>query len=111
MCQLIPGRPSDPVFFVPQGKHKIPVSYPHWQKWLKYLIEASGRDPSRFATHSFRRGGASFAFQAGVPTEVIKLLGDWKSDAFFRYLQVPMLDKAKAAAKISTHITLHESKL
>jgi hypothetical protein len=107
MCRLIPGKETDPAFFIPQGQHKIPVSYQQWQKWLKYLIEASGRDPNRFATHSFRRGGASFAFQAGVPVEVIKLLGDWKSDAFFRYLQVPILDKAKAASRISKHIALH----
>jgi hypothetical protein len=104
MCKHIPGQDQDPAFFIPQGKRKIPVSYHNWQSWLKYLIEASGRNPAKFASHSFRRGGASFAFQAGVPVEIIKILGDWKSDAFYHYLQVPMLDKAKAAEKISKHI-------
>ena len=31
-------------------------------------------------------GGASHAFQSGVPLELIKILGDWKSDAVFMYL-------------------------
>ena len=44
----------------------------------------------------FVGGGASHAFQSGVPVELIKILGDWKSDAVFMYLTVPLkvrLDK------------------
>ena len=46
-------------------------------------------DASQYAGHSFRRGGASFAHQAGLPVDMIKLLGDWKSDAVLLYLTVP----------------------
>ncbi|CAH3184844.1 unnamed protein product, partial [Porites lobata] len=35
-----------------------------------------GVDPKLYAGHSFRRGGASFAYQSGVPIELIKALGD-----------------------------------
>ena len=40
------------------------------------------RPDKQFAGHSFRRGGASFALQAGLPTDVIMLFGDWHSDAY-----------------------------
>ena len=41
------------------------------------------------AYHSFRRGGASFAFQSGVPRELM-VLGDWHSNAVFLYLTIPL---------------------
>jgi hypothetical protein len=31
---------------------------------------------------SFRRRGASWAFSAEVPSELIQLYGDWSSDAY-----------------------------
>ena len=41
-------------------------------------------------SHSFRRGGATWALENGVPGEVIKVLGDWKSTAYLSYLdQIP----------------------
>ena len=48
-----------------------------------------------FTGHSFRRGGATFAFNNGVPPELIQLLGNWKSDAYKLY----------AVASDSTKIT------
>ena len=49
-----------------------------------------GYDSSSYAGHLFRRGGASFAFQVGVPLELIKIMGDWKSNAVSLYLTVPL---------------------
>lgn len=43
-----------------------------------------------FSSHSFRRGGATFALSLGIPGEIIKLWGDWKSTAYLAYIdQVP----------------------
>lgn len=44
-------------------------------------------NPSRFRGHSFRRGGATWAFRAGVPGELIQIYGDWASDAYKCYLE------------------------
>ena len=50
-------------------------------------------DASQFTGHSFRRGGASWAFQAGVPGELIQICGDWASDAYKQYLEFSMSNK------------------
>ena len=43
-----------------------------------------------FSSHSFRRGAATFALSAGIPETIIRLWGDWKSDAYCKYVdQVP----------------------
>jgi len=67
---------------------------------IKSLISLTGRNPHCYSTHSFRRGGASFAFQCQVPGETIKLLGDWSSDAYLQYLHLPMQVRASAAFTI-----------
>ena len=59
-------------------------------KFLRSCLENIGSDPTSYAGHSFCHGGASFAFQSGIPVEMIKLLGDWKSDAVLLYLTVPI---------------------
>ena len=48
-------------------------------------------DHTKYAGHSFRRGGASLALACNLPTELIKLQGDWRSDCYQRYLD-PDLD-------------------
>ena len=53
---------------------------------FKELVSLAGLDSSTYSSHSFRRGGASWALQCGVPGEVVQLLGDWKSDCNKRYL-------------------------
>lgn len=53
-----------------------------------------GLDSSQYAGHSFRRGGATFAFQCGAPAAQIKEQGDWKSSAYLLYLEFD--DRARA---------------
>jgi hypothetical protein len=40
--------------------------------------------------HSFRRGGASHAFKCNIPAALIKLQDDWKSNAYLRYIDIPL---------------------
>jgi integrase len=56
---------------------------------------------ARFTGHSFRRGGATWAFQAGVPGELIQVMGDWSSDAYKQYLEFSMENKLKLASLFS----------
>jgi hypothetical protein len=41
-----------------------------------------------YATHSFRRGGASYMFSIGMSLETIRLMGDWRSNCYQRYITV-----------------------
>ena len=71
---------------------------------LREVLYATGLDASMYGTHSFRRGGASFAFQSGIPIELIKILGDWKSSAVLLYLTVPLNIHINAIHQIKQHI-------
>lgn len=67
-----------------------PLHFFHFDKFslsIKDAISQIGLDSSRFSGHSFRRGGATFAFSSNVPSELIKLHGDWRSSAYLSYLE------------------------
>ena len=83
-------------------------------KWLtksifinvfRHLIKLAGiPDASGFTGHSFRRGGASWAFQAGVPGELIQVCGDWASDAYKKYLEFSTQNKLDLAALLMRNL-------
>ena len=41
-----------------------------------------------FSLHLLCRWGATFAFQSDMEGQMIKLLGDWASDCYKRYIDV-----------------------
>ena len=55
-------------------------------------------DITSFRGHSFRRGGASWAFATGVPGELIQVCGDWASDAYKRYIEFDISRKLELAS-------------
>lgn len=55
-------------------------------------------NPTQYAGHSFRRGGATALYLAGVPEPVIQLHGRWKSLAVRCYLDKQRSDDDRIAA-------------
>ena len=93
---------SDPLFSVrvPGSASFQPITYSQFSRFLAKSIQAVGVDPSSFLPHSFRRGGGggggpTFAFDCGIPAELIKLQGDWRSDAYL--VSWEMSDQQKRA--------------
>jgi hypothetical protein len=56
---------------------------------LKSCLGKLGYDPANYSGHSFRRGGCTFCFEAGLDLISIKMRGDWKTQSFERYLHIP----------------------
>lgn len=68
------------------------------------LVRAGIPDVHRFRGHSFRRGGASWAFDSGVPGELIQIMGDWKSDAYKVYLEFSLNSKVTIAQRLVSRL-------
>ena len=105
MCHSIPASDSAPAFLIPENGQLRPLTYRMWMSRLRGILTQTGRNASKFSCHSFRRGGASFAFKAGVPSELVKLLGDWRSNCYLRYLHFPLESKTQAAQSMATYLT------
>ena len=85
MFQFFPGSDNSPVFVIPKSKGLVPLTDSVARKHLKDVSKFLGLNPS-LTFHDFRRGGAAWAFQNGVPLEHIMKHGIWKSDAIWAYL-------------------------
>ena len=62
------------------------IKYQEFLRILKGGCEAIGLEPSLFGTHSMRRGHTTDQFRFGIPDQVIKTSGRWKSHASERYI-------------------------
>lgn len=76
---------------------------------IRSCIQQLGLDSCKYAGHSFRRGGASWAYHAGVPLDTIRQLGDWRSNAYQRYIETDNTMLFKAILQMQQCIPVHTS--
>ncbi|XP_055958218.1 uncharacterized protein LOC130013559, partial [Patella vulgata] len=79
------------------GNDVRPLSFLVFLNRLKMLLRCAGfTDADYFSGHSFRRGGAQWAAQSGIPVTMIQELGFWKSTTYLRYLHTTDAQKFRA---------------
>ena len=86
-----------PLFLYQSGLQYHILTYPLFLHLLRQKLSTLGYKPSDYSGHSFRLGGASFAFSLRVPHELIQQQGDWNSDAYLRYLSKPLTQRLRVA--------------
>lgn len=83
-----PVTPQSPLFAFTAGRKNHCLTYHTFTSMLKQVFSRAGMSLRQYSGHSFRRGGATYALQSGVPAEVIRAQGDWKSMSYLDYLEV-----------------------
>ncbi len=104
MMSLIPGNGDNPAFMILKNRRPEPILYRHFQTMIKSTIVKIGLEPNLYSSHSYRRGGATTAFRANVPPELIQLQGDWASDAYKKYLHYDVKDRALVSNNMNNYI-------
>ena len=66
-----------PLFVDPAGSTLQPFTYSNFLQLFHERLTAIGLWPNLNSGHSFRCGGASFAFALHLPRELIQQQGDW----------------------------------
>ena len=102
-CQGPPPSSSLFSYPLPSGGYSH-LTYASFSKLLTTVLIESGISPTQYSGHSFRRGGASFAFSCGIPSDLIKFQGDWSSDAYLRYLTSPLSSRQNLVNSLSQNI-------
>lgn len=96
------GEGASPAFGIPnKWGGRTAMTHNWFGKRLKEVLTEAGVEAWKYSGHSFRSGGATFAFECGLPMEIIKMQGDWRSDAYLRYVRVEWDMKVKAARGIA----------
>jgi len=108
MCELVPASSNAPAFifdFSRKGGY-LSVSKNRFVSFLRSKLSLAGViHPSLYRGHSFHQGMASFAFNCGVPGELIQVFGDWSSDAYKSYLEYSLAARFKVAYDIAAMLT------
>ena len=106
VMQLFNHAPESHLFSLPDGNS---ITYRQFQNRLQEVVKSLGEPNYKlYRTHSFRRGGTTFSFLCGVPIEVIKLMGNWKSNAFMVYLEFPLEMRSAACELVKMRIKAME---
>lgn len=100
MCRVVPAAKSGPAFLVPGESGLVTLTHTSLVTYLRQVLQKVGFNPRAFSGHSFRRGGATWAFKCGVPGELIRLHGDWKSASYLRYLEFSTETKMGVSAAL-----------
>lgn len=82
------GRQPGPLFILPGG---FPVSKSFFQENLQRSLSWAGLSSTSYKGHSFRIGAASTAALQGLSDEEIQRMGRWKSQAFKKYIRIPIM--------------------
>lgn len=86
LCLTQGAAPDGPALMIPSSRGPIPLSPQLFVGKVRQGLQAAGVDSAQYAGHSFRRGGATWAYKCGVNVESIRQLGDWKSTAYQDYI-------------------------
>ena len=89
---LVPASPLDPLFVFHRTKAYSQsclsiFTYSSLMLYLRHWLEWAGYEPYRYSCHFLRRGGTSHAFTKKTPADLIKCLGDWRSECYQLYLE------------------------
>ena len=69
---------------------------------VRRVMAAAGRDPRLYGAHSLRIGGATAALAAGVPPQLIRLMGRWSSDVYEIYCRMSVQAALGVGSAISS---------
>ena len=97
---------SDFLFSV-KSSHSLPprpITYCNFASFLSKVITTLDLYSQSFPPHSFRRGGATFAFECNVPAELIKFQRDWHSDTYLVYLEMSSSQKRLAVNSMASRV-------
>ena len=82
----IPGSSNSPLFVIPRSHGLVPLTDSVARRHLHAISQKLKVSPP-LKFHDFRRSGATWAFQNGVPLQDIMFHGTWKSDSVWKYIK------------------------
>jgi hypothetical protein len=94
---------SGSVFAYKTGNRTWTLTYRRFIEMTKMVMGKLGHESASYAGHSYRRGGATWAFKSGVPLPVIKDMGDWRSDAVLLYIVIDSEQRRRVKRLLAKH--------
>ena len=69
---------------------------------VRAVMLGAGREPALYGAHSLRIGGATAALAAGIPPQLIRLMGRWSSDVYEIYCRMSLQAALQVGVALSS---------
>ena len=105
LCSLLhvsPGHQDSPLFQIQMYNKWVPLTDSRLRKHLKDVLTSLNLQKSNITFHSFRKSGASLAFQGQASLQSIKVHGTWSSDTVWTYSVQNQDGSAEVAHTLAT---------
>ena len=86
MLKLYKGDKNSPLFQIKCYGNWVPLTDTRLRKFLSKLSKMLGWQNKNITFHSFRRSGATQAFNSNIPMQHIQSQGTWTSEAVWSYI-------------------------
>ena len=84
---LAPGHQDSPLFQIKNDKAQwLPLTDTKARRNFSQILSRLGLQESSMSLHTFRRSGATLAFNSNVSIQNIQSHGTWTSDCVWRYI-------------------------
>ena len=85
--------------------HRLkPLTYDRFVARVRQCLSACSLPASQFASHSFRRGGASHCYAIGLSSDSIKLVGNWSSSCYLNYIENDLQTRFNIVSQMQKHV-------
>ena len=101
MIKVILAVDNEPLFLVREGKQRFPLTAGQVTRLLKKWIKNGGLNHKMYTGHCLRRGGLNWAHKAKLSREALKILGDWGSSAYLRYIDLDYESRIKSGKRMA----------
>ena len=105
MFEKVPAPADAPAFVIPYQGGFLSLTHSSYVQYLKHFLALLGLDASQYSGHSFRRCGCTFAAKNGVSAHLLKIHGDWSSDAYERYMDLSQEARLDVMKVMSSALT------
>ena len=92
---------NEPFFLVREGQERFALSAGQIQRLLWKWCLAASLDPTKYTPHCLRRGGLNWAHKARLTGESLKVLGDWASQEYHKYLEIDFDERLKSGKQMA----------
>ena len=86
VLKLTPGSPDAPLFQIRFRSTWVPLTDSRVRKHFSSILKKLNLHNCGFTFHSFRRAGATWAFNNNVSLQNIKQHGTWSSECVWSYI-------------------------
>ena len=106
MIARVPGSDNDTFLATHTHDSVLPLTDSMVIKHLKRVFVLLGLQNDGYIVYTFRRSGASWAYNDGVPMEAMKSQGTWVSDTVWRYIHAHSPTSSDLLLAFTQHLLL-----